>query len=73
MDRQQSGNDAEIGAEIWDPIHLRFTARPGVSPAAISGYLLSLDLDQQSEPLFSLHAAPQKANGVCSSVPQSVL
>jgi hypothetical protein len=51
MNCQQSGSDAEIDAETWDPVHLRFAARPGMSLLAVMPNKHSLDLVNDRNPL----------------------
>jgi hypothetical protein len=64
MNRQQSGNDAEICAETWEPIHLRSTGGLGNLIARSRQRLM---------PIFSFHAASQEGNDICYSMPQWLL
>jgi hypothetical protein len=71
MHRQQSGNDAETCAETWNPIHLRFTARPGMSPAGMRHCTRSVS--SMIEAWFGFHAAPQDKKWPRYSMPQWLL
>jgi hypothetical protein len=56
MNRQQGRDDAEAGAEIWDPIHRPFSDRRRRPARRQARYLLTLDVvnDRRRHPVSIL-------------------